>query len=82
MYFVRWLGKIEMATTKFKARIHVEIDYKAKRAVLVLKEEGREDSKILLNADVAYSVGHTLEAYALMLKQSEKEEQENGKSNT
>lgn len=63
-----------MTLFKFDARISVEIDYKAKRAVLVLKEEGRENSKILLNADVAYSVGRTLEAYSFMLKQSEREE--------
>lgn len=64
-----------MTMIKSDARISVEIDYEAKRVVLVLKEEeGRENSKILLNADTAYSIAHTMEAYSFMLKQSETEE--------
>ncbi len=63
-----------MPMIKSDARISVEIDYDAKRVVLVLKEEDRENSKILLNADTAYSIAHTMEAYSFMLKQSEAEE--------
>lgn len=63
-----------MTMIKADARISVEIDYEAKRVVLVLKEEDRENSKILLNADTAYSIAHTMEAYSFMLKQSEAEE--------
>ncbi len=63
-----------MRMQKFEARINVEIDYEKNRAVLVIKEEGvSEPSKIMLNADVAFSVGRTLEAYSLMLKQNERE---------
>lgn len=58
------------------ARVNVLLNIKEKQIELVVKEDSGEESKVLFGADVAYNIGHTLEAYALMLKQSEKEEQE------
>lgn len=61
-----------MRMMKSDARCRVLLDLKNKKIAIVVKEESGEESKVLFGADVAYSIGHTLEAYALMLKQSEK----------
>ena len=62
------------------ARVNVLLNIKEKQIELIVKEDSGEESKVLFGADVAYNIGHTLEAYALMLKQSEKEGQEKGAS--
>lgn len=64
-----------MALAKFDAKVNVEIDHEAKKVVFVCKEDAGEETKLLFDADVAYKIGCKLEAYALMLKQSEREEE-------
>lgn len=69
-----------MRMMESNARVNVLLNLKAGQIELVVKENSGEESKVLFGADVAYNIGHTLEAYALMLKQSEKEGQEKGAS--
>jgi len=62
-----------MKMMKSSARCNVKLDLKEKKIELVVREDSGYESKVLFGADVAYNIGYTLEAYALMLKQSDKE---------